>query len=208
VRDALAESGDKVKIELAAALLRLGDKDATAILEKALDQPTTRLTAATALAEAGNAKARPVLQELFDGTPPGREQWLAAAQGLVRLGDAKAKTALEGELSQSDPKRAVGAARVLAETGDAKAKDYLGRVVADEVHAMRGEVAAILARLGDNRGRTWAQGALTSADADERRLAIAVFALTNDTEHARDIATLASDDPDPSVRLTAAAAQL
>jgi eukaryotic-like serine/threonine-protein kinase len=208
VRDALAQSGDKVKVELAAALLRLGDKDAVAILKRAIDDPGMRLVAASALAEVGDDKAKPVLQELFDATPPGREQWIAAAQGLARLGDAKAKTALEGELAQSDPKRAIGAARALAETGDDKAKEYLGRVVSDEVHPARGEAAGILARLGDNRGREWARGALKSLDTDERKLAIAVLALTKDTEHTRELATLATDDPDPSVRLTAAAALL
>ncbi len=209
VREALAQSGDKVKVELAAALLRLGDKDALAILKRAVDDPGMRLVAASALAELGEDKAaRPVLQELFDATPPGREQWITAAQGLTRLGDAKAKTALEGELAQSEPKRAIGAARALAETGDAKAKEYLGRVVADEVHTSRGAAAEILAQLGDSRGREWALGALASPDTDERKLAIAVLALTNDTEHTRELATLATDDPDPSVRLTAAAALL
>ena len=75
-----------------------------------------RLTAAVALANAGDDKdARPVLADIVDGTPAGREQWLRANGALWKLGDAKAKTALDAELAQPDALRAVAAGEAARE---------------------------------------------------------------------------------------------
>lgn len=207
IRAALAESGDKVKVELAAALLELGDKDALAILKRAVSDPGMRLVAAIALAEAGDDKtSKPVLAELFADTPVGREQWRRAAYGLTRLGDAKAKAALEGELAQPDAARAVAAAELLARANEQKAKDYLKRVAADPEFARRAEATVALARLGDGDSATWLDAGFQATDAEERKLAIATSALIKDTTRDAALAKLASDDPDRSVRLTAAAA--
>ncbi len=211
VRAALAESGDKLKVELAASLRRLGDKDALAILKRAVDDPGMRLTAAIALADAGEDKlARPVLTDIFEATPGGRDQWRRAAGGLAKLGDAKAKAALEGELAQPDSARSVAAAELLANTGSDKGRDYLGRVVADKEFTRRGEAAVALARLGDSRGIAWVIEGLASTDVEERKLAIATCALIPDGggTHLGELAKLAADDPDRGVRLTAAAALL
>ncbi len=207
IRAALAESGDKVKVELAATLLGLGDQDALAILKRAVSDPGMRLVAAIALAEAGDDKtARPVLTELFTDTPVGREQWRRAAYGLAKLGDAKAKGALEGELAQPDAARSVAAAELLARVGEPKASEYLKRVAADPEFARRAEATIALARIGNGDGATWLDAGFGSADAEERKLAIATSALLKDTTRDAAIAKLASDDPDRSVRLTAAAA--
>ncbi len=209
VRAALAESGDKVKVELAAVLLKLGDKDALAILKRAISDPGMKLVAAVALAEAGDDKtAKPVLAELFADTPVGREQWRRAAYGLTKLGDAKAKAALEAELAQPDAARAVAAAELLAQAGDSKATDYLKRVLADAEFARRADAAIALARNGDISGASWLDTGFKSADAEERKLAIATSALIKDTTRDAELAKLAADDPDRSVRLTAAAALL
>ncbi len=211
VRAALGESGDKVKVELAVSLHRLGDKDALAILKRAVGDPGMRLTAAVALADAGDDKiARPVLADIFESTPAGREQWRRAAGGLLKLGDAKARAALEGELAQPDATRSVPAAELMARAGVPKAPEYLARVVADKDFTRRGEAAVALARLGDNHGLVWVPDGLASADVEERKLAIATCALLPDggAKYVREIAGLASDDPDRSVRLTAAAALL
>ncbi|MBA2544160.1 MAG: protein kinase [Deltaproteobacteria bacterium] len=207
IRAALAESGDKVKVELAAVLVKLGDKDALAILKRAVSDPGMKLAAAIALAESGDDKtAKPVLAELFESTPAGREQWRRSAYGLTKLGDAKAKAALEGELAQPDAARAVAAAELLALTGDAKAKDYLKRVGVDPDFARRAEATIALARMGSSDTATWLDNGFKSADAEERKLAIAISALIKDITRDGELAKLAADDPDRSVRLTAAAA--
>jgi HEAT repeat protein/tRNA A-37 threonylcarbamoyl transferase component Bud32 len=209
VRTALAESGDKVKVELAAVLVKLGDKDALAILKRAVSDPGLRLVAAIALAEQNDAKtAKPVLDELLESTPVGREQWRRAAYGLLKLGEGKAKTALDGELAQPDAARAVAAAELLAHAGDGKAREYLKRVVADAEFARRADAAIALARLGDNSGASWLDTGFKSADVDERKLAIATSALLKDVTRDGELAKLAADDPDRSVRLVAAAALL
>lgn len=209
VRAALAESGDKVKVELAAALVRLGDKDALVILKRAVEDPGMRLVAALALVETGEGKlAQPVLAELFEATPVGREQWRRAGAGLAKLGDAKARAALERELAQPDAGRAVGAAELLARAGDAKARDYLARVGADAEFSRRGEASIALARVGDERAAEWVATGLVATDAEERKLAIATSAMLRITKHDGELAKLATTDPDRGVRLTAAAALL
>src|SRR5512140_2309395 len=69
VREALAESGDKIKVELAAVLYRLGDKDARAILLRALEDPSMQITAAIAMAEAGDDAGRAILADVVKTMP-------------------------------------------------------------------------------------------------------------------------------------------
>ncbi|HEU0036685.1 MAG TPA: protein kinase [Kofleriaceae bacterium] len=209
VREALADSGDKVKVELAVVLAKLGDKDALAIVRRATSDPGSRLAAAIALADAGDAKtARPVLDDVVAATPAGRDAWRRAAGALATLGDGKARAALEAELAQPDATRAVASAELLARGGDGKARDYLARVVEDTAFARRGEAAIALARLGDVRALQWVASGFASADPDERKLAIAACALLGDAgaRHVPDIAALADRDSDRTVRLYAAAA--
>jgi len=210
LRAALAESGEKVKVELAAELYRLGDKDARAILKRATEDPGLRLTAAVAMAEAGDDAGRAVLADIMEATPQGRESWRRAAGGLVRLGDASARKLLEGELAQPDAARSVGAAELLARSGDAKALELLARVAADPDFARRGNAAVALARLGDKRALGWVGQGFTSPDVDERKLALAICGLlpADAATHTPAIAKLAAADPDLSVRMTAEAVLL
>jgi len=210
VRAALARSGEKGKGELAAALYRLGDRDAGAILKRALDDPGMRLAAALAMAESGDAAGRAVLTDIVETTPPEREAWRRAAGGLARLGDAAARKLLEGELAQPDAARSVGAAELLARAGDARAREQLARVAADPGSGQPGAAAAALARLGDKRALGWVAGGLASRDAGERKLALSICGMlaADATTHTGAIAALATDDPDLSVRMTAEAVLL
>jgi serine/threonine protein kinase/HEAT repeat protein len=210
VRAALAESGEKVKVELAAVLYHLGDKDARAILKRATEDPGMRLTAAVAMAEAGDDAGRAVLTDIVEATPPGREQWRRAAGGLVQLGDASARKLLEGELVQPDTTRSIGAAELLARAGDAKAKELLARAVADKEHTRPGDAAVALARLGDKRALGWVADGFASSDASERKLALAVCGMlaADAAMHKGTVAKLATDDPDLGVRMTAEAVLL
>jgi eukaryotic-like serine/threonine-protein kinase len=210
LRAALAESGERLKVELAAVMYRLGDRDGRAILERAFGDPNQRLTAALALADAGDDAGRAVLADVVEITPVGRAPWRRAAGGLARLGDARARQLLDGELAQSDPARAIGAAEQLAHAGDGKARDVLARIAADRDAARPGDAALALARLGDKRALGWVAAGLASRDAGERTLALAICgALAADAAgHTAAIAALATDDPELRVRLTAEAVLL
>jgi HEAT repeat protein len=212
---ALETSGDKVKVELAACLLSLGDKSAIAIVKRALEEPGNKLVAAVALATTGDkalgALARPILEEIFGSTPEGRETWRWAAEGLLAIGDVGAKQALAAELFQRDASRAVAAAALLFAAGDEGARGYLERALADPEYTRRGEAALALARGHSTAGLRWVAQGLKSGDADERKMAIAVAALLwkdGGDEHRTELATLASGDPDPGVRLVTDAALL
>jgi eukaryotic-like serine/threonine-protein kinase len=209
VRAALAESGDKLKVELAAALYKLGDADARAILRRAVEDPGMRLIAAVALAEGADPAGRAVLVEVMEATPPGREQWRRAAAGLARLGDASARAALTSELTQVDAVRSIGAAETLARGGDGKAREYLARVAVDPDATRPGEAALALARLHDRAGLGWIAAGFKSTDVDERKTAIAVCAALGAVgEQLVPLAKLATHDPDHGVRMTARAALL
>ena len=210
VRAALAESGNTLQVELAAVLYRLGDKEARSILKKATETPGMRLTAALALAEAGDNAGRAALAEVLEATPAGREQWRRAAGGLAKLGDAAAIKLLEGELSQSDAARSVGAAELLARAGHAGARAQLDRMAGDEELGRQGDAAAALARLGDQRGLAWVGRGLASLDVDDRKLALSICGMLAEgaATHTTAIAKLATDDPDLGVRMTAEAVLL
>ncbi|MEO8698515.1 MAG: protein kinase [Kofleriaceae bacterium] len=209
LRSALAESGDKLRVELASALYRLGDKDARAILVRATEDPAARLVAATALAEGKDASGRAVLAEIAASMPAGREGWRRATAGLAQLGDPVARAALEAELPQNDPVRVVAAAELLARGGDAKAREVLARVAADPEAPRAGDAALALAGLGDARAANWIARGLASSDAGDRSAAVAVCArLAAVAAHASELAALATDDPDHGVRMTARAALL
>ncbi|TMQ18040.1 MAG: hypothetical protein E6J90_21140 [Deltaproteobacteria bacterium] len=210
LRDALAASGDKIRVEIAASLYRLGDKDARAILLRATDDPAARLTAALAMAESGDDAGRAALADIVAADPPGRDAWRRAAGGLAKLGDDHARTLLEGELAQPDATRSIGAAELLARAGDARAREQLARVAADRDASAPGMAAAALARLGDPRALGWVAGGLASRDVDERMLALAICGRLAATaaSHTRAIGKLAADDPDLRVRMTAEAVLL
>jgi len=209
VRAALANSGDKLKVELAATLVALGDADAGAILERALSEPGTRGVAALALTQAGKGSkaSEAALRELMANSPAGRDQWRTAAEGLLLLGDAPAKQALAKELAQPDPARAVAAAELLARGGDADARGYLKRVVADTTFARRGEAALALARLGDNAGLGYVADGLGSTDPTQRVLAVATAGRLGQAGQKQALAVVALvNDPDRQVRLAVLAA--
>jgi len=209
VREALNGAGERLKVDLAAALHALGDKDGRAMLQRKLDEPSTRLAAAVALAEGGDGTGRAALVEALE-LPAGREQWRRAAGGLLKLGDARARKLLEGELSQSDATRAISAAALLARAGDNRARAQLAAGAEDAELARRGDAAVALARLGDKRALGWVATGLESADPDERKLALGVCgALAADAgQHAPAIEDRAANDEDLSVRMTAEAVLL
>jgi len=162
------------------------------------------------MADVGDDAGRAALVDVLATMPVGRELWRRAAGGLMKLGDARARALLEGELAQPDPLRSVGAAEVLARGGDGQARALLGRVVADRGFGRRGDAALALARLGDARALGWVREGLASGDVAERTLALAICGLLDGaaTTQTGTIETLATDDPDLTVRMTAEAVLL
>jgi HEAT repeat protein/tRNA A-37 threonylcarbamoyl transferase component Bud32 len=209
IRASLDKSSDRLRVELAQALAQLGSRDVVAILERGLDQPGTRLAAALGLVAAGRRDAgEPVLADVVAHAPPGRDDWLRAAEGLVQLGDDDARKLLREELTQPDAGRAVAAAAVLARAKDEVGRGYLDRVVADASFARRGEAALALARLGDRAALAFVPAGLASAAAEDRRLAAAVVGALPEPAHRGALVKMMADDGDRRARLAAAAALL
>ncbi|HWN69926.1 MAG TPA: hypothetical protein VNM90_19925, partial [Haliangium sp.] len=183
LREAMGQSGGALRVQLAVALVCLGDREGIQVLEKALDTPgLLRIRAAEALARAGErALALPVLERELAGAVPGSAPWLHAARGLVFLGHADARGRLMGELARPEPERALAAAGILAESRDREALAYLDRVLADADFTRRAEAASHLAHhaRGDagavSRVIAFAETALASQDAHERRAAAALM---------------------------------
>jgi HEAT repeat protein len=205
---ALSGAPEQVKVELAAAMYRLGNKDARAILAKALDGGGTalgKMIAAEAMALAGDPAGRAVLAQALIDVRAGNELWYRAARGLLELGDGNARKQLEAERSQRDPARIVAAAELLARAGDASSQEVLARVAADDDHAAQSAAALALARLGDKRALDWVARGLASTDPELRRRAVAICGplAASAAAHRASIAKLATEDPDLRVRLTA-----
>jgi eukaryotic-like serine/threonine-protein kinase len=214
LRAALQRSGDKAKLELAAAMFALGDKESRPILMRALDDRGQRVAAATALARGGDLAGSAVLTEVLESMPPGSESWRRAVGALAAAGDAEAQKRLQGELTQAAPARAVGAATLLAAMGDAPAHEQLARNLEDPEFMLRGQAALALASVGDKRALSWLTPGLASADPDERIQALGVggrllaTARPDLTTIVSVIGKVATDDPNARVRLTAEAVLL
>ncbi len=206
-----ASGGDsRVKLDLAAAMFRLGNESGKNVLLDALNDPTRAVAAAAALAERREDSGRKVLSAALEDLQPSSESWRKAAGALARMGDAKAKARLEQELAGDKEAIAVAAAEQLGRAGDKNAVDYLARVTADEGFGKREQAALALARLDDKRALAWVVTGLGSESADERRHAVAVAGTlaTAAADHLPGIAAMATDDADSQVRMTALVALL
>jgi HEAT repeat protein len=132
----------------AAALADIGDRRATAPLAAAVDRrPDAAAVLLEALAKLGDPAALPALARAAES--PGRETRLAAFDGLVALGDARAGATVDRGLADPDPAVRARAARLAAATGASAATPALASLMAaDREPAVRGAAAAALARVG------------------------------------------------------------
>jgi serine/threonine-protein kinase len=209
LREALATAGSASRVDLAAAMFCLHDADSRGVLVIALGVPATQHVAAKALAAGHDDAGRAVLTDDAHTLTAGGERWRDAQASLLALGDADAKAALAGELSQKDPQRAIGAAAVLARAGDTAARDQLARQAADPDFAARIDAARALAELGDARAYTAIADGLTRPAAKQAALVVCGLLPAGAKPYVKTIADIASDDhEDPRVRMTAEAALL
>jgi HEAT repeat protein len=211
LRPHVEASGGQLGIELTACLAALGDADSIARLQRmTVKTAHLELVVALALARGGaGAKARSTLQRVFDSAKPGSERWRQAAEGLMLLGDARAREQLSSELGSSDASRAVAAAEVLARYNDARATRHLERTVTNATSPARATAALALARLGRQGALSFGSEHIGSAQSRLRAQAVAVIARLSQQKDKRfllDIARMATRDPDAAVRETAMAA--
>jgi HEAT repeat protein len=207
IRDSFGESGSRLRVELAAVLAELGNKEVLSVLERGLDEPGTRLPAALGLLAAGKKEAAEnVLTDVLDNAPRGRDDWLRAAEGLLSLGDDDARAMLREELTQPEAARTVAAAGILARAGDDQGRGTLERLAADPGFSRRGEAALALARLGDKRALGFVPDGLKGAAPEDRRHAAAVVGTLPDPSFRAALAKMMTDDGDRKARLCAAVA--
>src|SRR6185503_10756353 len=106
------------ELEVAMALLRLGDKDpqVQVIVNSGTSRNHTmwRLEAALALADVGDELGRAPLADIAASTPKDADQYWRAIGGLARLGDPASLKILEAELGKRPASRVLRAAKLLA----------------------------------------------------------------------------------------------
>ena len=210
IRSTLDNAGPKPRVELAACAFTLGDQAVASLLRRALEDPALRAPAARALVASldpavATAAAR-VLTEIAADAPPGRDAWLTANTGLAQHGDAAAIALLLQEAQQTDSGRALAARIALATIHHADGLPLLQKAADDATFARRGDAALAALRLQGSVDTAWLTAALNSADPEERRLAVAVAARAHVEAQLETLRTLAQNDPNRAVQLTAAAA--
>ena len=210
IRSTLDNAGPKPRVELAACAFTLGDQAVASLLRRALEDPALRAPAARALVASldpavATAAAR-VLTEIAADAPPGRDAWLTANTGLAQHGDAAAIALLQDEAQQTDSGRALAARIALATIHHADGLPLLQKAANDATFTRRGDAALAALRLQGSVDTAWLTTALSSADPEERRLAVAVAARAHVEAQLETLRTLAQNDPNRAVQLTAAAA--
>lgn len=212
LRAAFQRASGALQVELAAAMVRLGDLDARAALGEALrDSGAPALTAALALAELGDDAGLATLERALARSAEGTRAWRDAALGLARLGQARGSELLARELARPEPERAVAAAAALAQVGDARGERALRNLLADRSFARRGGAAVELARRGEVAALAFVAEGLTSATAQDRLDALAVcgaLGAGHAKAHTASLANAADHDESPAVRYTALAVLL
>lgn len=212
LRAAFGRTSGALQVELAAAMVRLGDLDAREALGKALpDGGATAVTAALALAELGDDAGLATLEQALARSAEGTRAWRDAALGLARLRQPRGAELLARELARPEPERAMAAAAALAQAGDARGERALRNLLADRTFARRGGAAVELARRGQASALAFVADGLASTTAQDRLDALAVCgALGADkaSAYTASLVEAADHDESPAVRYTALAVLL
>jgi HEAT repeat protein len=200
-RSALATSAKSVNA--LAARTRLGDPMATEELRQLASSSTVRDKTAVvkALREAGPANADAIAPLLADPSPMTRA---AAAEALGELGSKSGIPALQKLLVDNDPFARSTAAVALAKLGDPSANDLVVSMMSNEA----AEVRLFAAEAYKNRpAAEWVDAvrpSLTDKNGLNRLIAANLIAAV-DPDAARAALVEAAADPNPVVRLEAAA---
>lgn len=210
---ALDKVGAKLKIDLVASLLAMGDERAHRLLEQALAQPRSQFVAALALVKQGADRSEKTLQrvrDVFEETPEWKGHWLAAAEALLATGDQSATEALSKALSgDASPAHQVAAAALLATQGSEAGQEHLSAVVADARSKVRDAAALALARLGHEDALLFVPVGMMSDDVDAQVTAIAILSRVGGEDlekQSKRLAATATSASDPAVKMAALAA--
>ncbi len=171
LRSVLRDGAFHVRFEAARGLAAAGDGAGLEILVEALDDKVLRFRTLGALAELGDTRALPSIQNLF-------RKWLLpayeraqAAGAMVRLGDPEGAAYL---IKRTEKRWSVDRAFVIELCGEVKAPGAfacLMEILADPVDSCRGAAARGLGRLGDARALQPLAAILENAgEPDELRL--------------------------------------
>lgn len=213
-----------VRLNAAYALAANGDDRGTQEIVRALmqsDDPRLRAQAAYVLGELDNRSAVPLLRDAaarpMPLAPEGgvRLMNLQLSEAMVKLGDSEQIQPIRAALypaSAQDLEATALAARILGEVGDRASETQLAFLTArldDRGNMLPPEVrlSAVyaLAQLGKTQGDTIALAYLDDPRATIRALSALVLGEIGKTQHLDTIRPLLAD-PDPSVRVHAAAA--
>jgi serine/threonine protein kinase len=130
-------------LDVAAALLRLGDESAAAFLLASLEDPARRVNAALAFAVVGDHRGDKVLQQALERGLLSPALGLLAAESLLSFGSELGKTTLKSAVAKDD-NLSTAAALALARQGDEEARQWLSARA-----AISFEAVLALASLGD-----------------------------------------------------------
>jgi HEAT repeat protein len=213
-----------VRLGAAYALAANGDPRGMPEIARALlesDDPRLRAQAAFVLGELGNASALPLLRDALARpmtlAPTGqvRLMTLQMSEAMVKLGEQDQIQPIRAALYPARPEDLEAtalAARILGEVGDQASVNQLALLTArldDKGNMLPAEVrlaaAFALAQLGHTQGDFIAQAYRNDPRASVRGLSALVLGEIGKTRHLEQVETLMAD-PDPSVRVHAAAA--
>ncbi|MEQ9094925.1 MAG: HEAT repeat domain-containing protein [Phycisphaerales bacterium] len=220
----LRDQSPWVRLSAAYALAANGDSSGTQEIVRALmnsDDPRLRAQAAFVLGELGNPSALPLLREAaarpMPLAPEGRVRLMSLqlSEAMVKLGDQEQIQPIRAALypaSAQELEATALAARILGEVGDHASETQLAFLTArlDERGNMlppEVRLAAVyaLAQLGKTQGDAIAIAYLDDPRASVRGLSVLALGEIGKTRHLDKMGLLLAD-PDPSVRVHAAAA--
>ncbi len=202
LRESLAEGGGRARFA-AAALAQIEDAEGLSFLRRSLasKRREERLSAAVALARAGDASGRGQLEEALRGGSR-----LVAAEMLARLGHARGREILRVALDSTDRGERALAAIALGHARDATARGALRALVHEGSSPQLAALA--LARLGDTAALPALVECLDhSAFRVEAAAELVLLGARGDTEPTERLRAALASEP-PAGRIAAALAVL
>lgn len=209
LRRAARQSAGLSRLQVLEALWHAGHEEGRRELLEALTDRAAelRLSAALTLAEAGEARAAPVLRRAL-AAPGGLDPaaLIAVLRALASLGSVPATNSLLQAVQRDDrPLVQLGAAEALAKLGRPESTQVLQRLARQPDPAVRLMAAQVLTGLGDPLGPATLQDSLQDATASTRALAARGLAAWTAPAAVTALAA-ALGDAAPSVRTAAAEA--
>ena len=212
VRAVLQRAVGPQRVQLAVCLLALGDDSAVELLRDERDDrgPLQIQANVILLKKLRDVRSERRLRRILGERSASTRGWQRAADALLAHGNERAQKLLLGEMSRSEPERALFAAGSLTAHGHPAGPEYLRRVLDEPSYPRRLQAATLLARAGDPAALGPVRGWLASDDPRARQVAVQIagrFASAGGSD-VRDLVRRLIDDDDRLVRMAALAAEL